>query len=73
MRPGKCNGFEYHFNVVGKLPKSVSSRTIPFALRDDIRAQVQDMLIDGILEESYSVYVNPLTLCFGNINRLGYA
>jgi hypothetical protein len=61
-RPGKCNGFEYHFNNVGKLPKSASSRTIPFALRDDFRAQIQDMLNDAILEESYSDYVNPLTL-----------
>jgi hypothetical protein len=49
-------------NIVDKLPKSASSRTIPFALRDDVRAQIQDMLIDGILEESYSDYVNPLTL-----------
>jgi hypothetical protein len=60
-RPGKCNGFEYHFNIVGKLPKLASSRTIPFAFRD-VRAQIQDMLIDGMLEESYSDYVNPLTL-----------
>ena len=56
------NAFEYRFNIVGKLPKSASSRTIPFALRDDVRAQIQDMLIDGILEESYSEYVNPLNL-----------
>jgi len=61
-RPGKCNGFEYHFDIVGKLPKSASSRTIPFALRDDVRAQIQDTLTDGILKESYSDYVNPLTL-----------
>jgi hypothetical protein len=61
-RPGKCSGFEYHFNIVGKLPKSASSRTIPFALRDDVRPQIQDMLIDGILEEFYSDYINPLTL-----------
>jgi hypothetical protein len=33
-RPGKCKGFEYHFNVVGKLPKATSTRTIQFALRD---------------------------------------
>ena len=31
-------------------------------MRDDVRAQMQDMLIDGVLEESYSDYVNPLTL-----------
>jgi len=27
-RPGKCKGFEYLFNVVGKLPKATSSMTI---------------------------------------------
>ena len=61
-RPGKCNGFEYHFNVEGKLPKATSSRTIPFTLRDEVRTQIQAMIEDGILEESYSDYVNPLTL-----------
>jgi hypothetical protein len=30
-RPGKCTGFEYHFNIEGKLPKSASKSTIPFA------------------------------------------
>jgi hypothetical protein len=54
-QPGKCNGFEYHFNIVGKVPKSASSRTIPLALRDDVRTQTQDMLIDGILEESMNL------------------
>ena len=61
-RPGKCNRFEYHFNIISKLPKLASSRTIPFALRDHVRAQMQDMLIGGVLVESYSDYVNPLTL-----------
>ena len=61
-RPGRCTGFEYHFNIVGNLPKSTSSRTIPFALRDEVRTQIQAMVEDGILEESYSDYVNPLTL-----------
>ena len=27
-RPGKCKGFGYHFNVVGKLPKATCSRTV---------------------------------------------
>ena len=61
-RPGKLNGFEYYFYIVGKLPKSTSSRIVPFALRDEVRAQIQAMVKDGILEESYSDYVNPLTL-----------
>jgi len=27
-RPGKCKGFEYHFSIMGKLPKATSSRTL---------------------------------------------
>jgi len=27
-RPGKCNGYEYHFNILGKSPEATSSRTI---------------------------------------------
>jgi hypothetical protein len=61
-RPRRYHGFEYQFIIEGKLPKSASSRTIPFALRDEVRAQIHDMLIEGILEESYSDYVNPLTI-----------
>jgi len=40
-RPGKCKRFENHFYVVGKLPKATSTRTIPFALRDELRAQIR--------------------------------
>lgn len=31
-------------------------------MRNDVRTQIQDVLIDGVLEESYSDLVNPLTL-----------
>jgi hypothetical protein len=61
-QPGRCKGFEYHFNIVGNVPKSNSSRTVPFALRDEVRSQIETMIEDGILEESYSDYTNPLTL-----------
>jgi len=47
---------------VGKLPNPTSSRTIQFALREEERTQIQAMIEDGILEESYSGYVNPFTL-----------
>jgi hypothetical protein len=36
---------------VEKLPKFTSSRTIPFALCDEVRAQIQAMTEDGKLEE----------------------
>jgi hypothetical protein len=61
-RPGRCNVFEYEFKIEGDMPHSANSRPIPFALRAPVREQIQAMLRDGILEESYSAYVNPLTL-----------
>jgi hypothetical protein len=44
------------------MPPTANSRPIPFALRAPVREQIQAMLRNGILEESYSAYVNPLTL-----------
>jgi len=44
------------------MPPTANSRPIPFALRAPVREQIQAMSRDGILEESYSAYVNPLTL-----------
>ena len=61
-RPGRCTTFEYQFNLTRDPPKSVNSRPVPFALRNQIRDQIQEMLQDGILEESFSDHVNPLTI-----------
>jgi len=61
-RPGKCNKFEYEFRVEGSVPNSANSRPIPFALRNGVREHIQVMLKDDILEESFSSYINPLTL-----------
>jgi len=44
------------------MPISANSRPIPFALRDQVRDQIQVILQDDILEESFSAYINPLTL-----------
>jgi hypothetical protein len=35
---------------------------IPFALRKEVREQIEEMLTDHVIEESYSSYVNPITL-----------
>ena len=48
-QPEKCKGFEYRFNIVGKLPKATTSRIIPFALRNKARIQIQAMIEDEIL------------------------
>jgi len=61
-RPGGCNQFEYKFEMTGDMPKSRKARPIPFALRAQVKKQIQEMLKDNILEESFSDYVNPLTL-----------
>jgi hypothetical protein len=44
------------------MPASDNSRPIPFALREQVREQIQIMLKDDILEESFSSYIIPLTL-----------
>jgi len=61
-RPRRCTNFEYAFQIVGDMPNSANSRPIPFALREQVCEQIQVMLKDGILEESFSEYLNPLTL-----------
>jgi len=61
-RPGRCNAFEYEFKIEADMPPTANSRPIPFALSVPVREQIQEMLRDRILEESFSAYVNPLTL-----------
>ena len=46
------------------MPHSANTRRITFALRNQVREQIQVMLKDGILEESHSAYINPITLVF---------
>jgi hypothetical protein len=60
-RAGRCNMFEYRFQMQGGLPKSCNSRPI-FSLRREVREQIEEMVKNGILEISHSPYVNPLTI-----------
>jgi hypothetical protein len=55
------NVFEYEFKK-GDMPISENSRPRPVSLKAPVRERLQAVLRDGILEESYSTYVNPLTL-----------
>jgi hypothetical protein len=61
-RPGRCTNFQYEFKIEGKMPASSNSRPIPFALREQVQKQIQAMVDDGLLEASFSEYINPLTL-----------
>jgi len=54
--------FEYRFQMQGGLPKSSNSRPIPFSSRREVREQVEDVIKNGFLEISHSLYVNPLTI-----------
>ena len=44
------------------MPNSANSRPIPLVLRNQVHEQIREMLKDGILEESHSAYINPITL-----------
>jgi hypothetical protein len=61
-RPGRCINFEYEFKIEGKMTASSNSRPIPFALTEQVRKQIQAVVDDGILEASFSEYINPLNL-----------
>jgi len=61
-RPSRCTKFEYEFKIEGNIPTSANLRLIPFLLRGQVRDQIQSMLKDDILEETFSSYIDPFTL-----------
>jgi len=61
-RPERGNAFHHECEIEGDMPNSANSRPIAITLRVTVREQIQAMLRDGILEESCSEYINPLTL-----------
>jgi hypothetical protein len=62
MRPGKCRLLEYKFQVNADQPLRSFSRPVPFAMRHAVKAQIQEMIRDDILELSQSDILNPLTV-----------
>ena len=54
-RSGRCTQFEYEFQVEGSVPASGHSRPIPFALREQVRDQIQVMLQDDILKNRFQI------------------
>ena len=51
------------------MPYSANARPIPFALRNQVREQIQAMLKDGILEKSHSAYTGCFTTLGHNCRR----
>jgi hypothetical protein len=61
-KPGKCNLFKYEFKVQSDKPIRSFSRPVPFTLRPAVKAQIQEMINDDILELRNSDVLNPLTV-----------
>jgi hypothetical protein len=61
-RPERGNVFHHECEIEGDMPNSANSQPKTFTLRVTVREQIQAMLRDGILQESCSEYINPLTL-----------
>ena len=68
-RPGRCNQFEYKFEMTGDMPKPRNAQPITFALRAQVREQIQEMLKDDILEKSFSDSC-AVVMKSGNLNFL---
>jgi hypothetical protein len=60
--PGRCKVFQYKFKVAPEGQLVGHSRPIPFAVRSAVRAQIKQLLEDGIIKPSDSSYLNPLTI-----------
>jgi hypothetical protein len=43
-QPGRCNQFEYKFEIIGDMPKSRNARPILFSFKTQVREQIQEML-----------------------------
>jgi hypothetical protein len=51
-KPGKCNLFEYRFQVESNQPIATYSQPIPFAMRSAVRTQLEQLIRNDILETS---------------------
>jgi hypothetical protein len=63
-RPGRCNVYEYEFNITDTTPIMGRSRPVPHSARASVRKQIEQMVEDGILELSDSSFINPLTIVY---------
>jgi hypothetical protein len=55
-QPGRCKNLNVY--IVTKMPNSGTLQQTPFVLCSHFREQIQEMIRDGILEESYSTYAD---------------
>jgi hypothetical protein len=61
-KTGKCKLLKYKFDVKTDQPLRSFSRPVPFAMRNAVKSQIQEMIRDDILELSQSNILNLLTV-----------
>lgn len=60
--PGKTNLLECRLELTTTKPISTSQYPLPFAMKEIVEKEVQDMLKLGVIERSHSPYNSPLVL-----------
>jgi hypothetical protein len=71
-KPGKCTLMQYSFEVCDQEAIIGNSRAIPFAVRNDVRKQIRQLLDDKVIEPFNSCYINSLTIVMrpGKLSRI---
>ena len=59
---GEVKGVEHTIDTAESSPISQTPRRVPFALRDEISRMVQEMLGEGVIQESVSPWASPVVL-----------
>ena len=59
---GEVKGVEHTIDTAESSPISQTPRRVPFALRDEISRMVQEMLGEGVIQESASPWASPVVL-----------
>jgi hypothetical protein len=63
-RPGKCEVYEYKFNITNTTPIIDYSRPVSYSARAGVRKQTEQIVEDWILELSDISFINPLTIMY---------
>ena len=60
--PGKTNLLKHDVKLNSDIPVSKKAYTLPYALRDKVKKEIQDMVEAGIAEKSTSPYASPIVI-----------
>jgi hypothetical protein len=63
-RPGKYKVYEHKFNITDTTAIIGHTRLVPYSVRTGVRKLTEQMMEDGILELSDSLFINPLTIVY---------